>query len=55
MNIFNYVKGVNFRYLIADDIFFSNMVLLNSDKIQLPWLDSLQIYLFMINYKSLSR
>ena len=49
------MKGANFHYLIADDSFYSNMVLLNNDKIQLPWLDALQIYLLMINIKSLSK
>ena len=48
------IKGANFRYLIADDSFYSNMVLLNNDKIQLPWLDALQIYLLMISNRSLS-
>ena len=56
MNILKLVsRGANFRYLIANDSFCSNRVLLNNDKIQLPWLDALQIYLLMINNKSLSR
>ena len=56
MNIFKSVmKGANFRYLIADDSFYSNMIVLNNDKIQLPLLDALKIYLLMINIKSRSR
>ena len=53
LNILISIKGKNFRYLIADDSFSSNMVPLNDHNKQLQLLGASQIYLFMVNYKSL--